>query len=160
MRIRMAVAALAGATLLGGMASAAHGAPGNNGTIKIDNEAFDTHPDNEPHVGCGFEVDFYGFDKGDLYADVAFAVQPPTGQEVVLRDRVFIGEDSAGGGTDLDAERGYDLSNVVASLKAQPQQGFHVKLTVHADGSKGADTKHKVFWVRRCETETPPEPTT
>src|SRR5688500_3559353 len=41
------------------------GPPGNNGTIKIDGTAFDSHPNNEPHVGCVFEVDFYGFDMGD-----------------------------------------------------------------------------------------------
>jgi hypothetical protein len=32
------------------------------------------------------------------------------------------------------------------------RQGFHVKLTVHAEGSQGADTKHKVFWVEGCKT--------
>ncbi len=38
--------------------------PGNNGTIKIDGAAFDDAPNNEPHVGCTFQVDFYGFDEG------------------------------------------------------------------------------------------------
>jgi hypothetical protein len=71
---------------------------------------------------------------------------------VLLDDTVFIGEDAAGGGTDLDAERTYDLSSALESLFPHPQQGFHVKLTVHADGSQGAETKHKVFWVQRCET--------
>jgi hypothetical protein len=28
----------------------------------------------------------------------------------------------------------------------------HVKLTINAEGSKGADVKHKVFWVSGCET--------
>ena len=40
--------------------------PGNDGTVKIDGLDFDRHPNNEPHVGCTFEVDFYGFDAGDL----------------------------------------------------------------------------------------------
>jgi hypothetical protein len=153
--VRMALAALTGVTLsLGGFASAAHAdPPGNNGTIKIDAEAFDTHPDNEPHVGCQFQVDFYGFDQGNLNADVEFVVHPPTGKDVVLLDdTVAIGQDAAGGGTDLDAERTYDLSSALASMTPHPQQGFHVKLTVHADGSQGADTKHKVFWVQRCDT--------
>jgi hypothetical protein len=35
-----------------------NGPPGNNGTVKIDRAPFDSHPDNEPHVGCKFEVDF------------------------------------------------------------------------------------------------------
>src|SRR5688572_17116226 len=45
---------------------------GNNGTIKIDGLDWDDAPNNEPHPGCTFEVDFYGFDEGDLYADVVF----------------------------------------------------------------------------------------
>src|SRR5438477_8854157 len=92
--VRMALAALAGVTLsLGGFASAAHAdPPGNNGTVKIDAEAFDTHPDNQPHVGCRFQVDFYGFDQGNLNADVEFVVQPPTGSDIVLlNDTVAIG---------------------------------------------------------------------
>ena len=153
--VRMALAALTGVTLsLGGFAAAAHAdPPGNNGTIKIDAEAFDTHPDNQPHVGCRFQVDFYGFDQGNLNADVEFVVHPPTGSDVVLlNDVVPIGQDAAGGGTDLDAERTYNLSSALAFFTPHPQQGYHVNLTVHADGSQGADTKHKVFWVQRCET--------
>ena len=38
--------------------------PGNNGTVKVDGEEFDDHPDNEPHVGCIFQIDWYGFDEG------------------------------------------------------------------------------------------------
>ncbi len=60
------------------------GPPGNNGTIKLDREAFDDHPDNEPHVGCIFQLDFYGFDEGDLNAHVSFEVQPPTGKAAEL----------------------------------------------------------------------------
>jgi hypothetical protein len=127
--------------------------PGDNGTVKVDDVLFDTHPDNEPHVGCVFQVDFYGFDEGDLWADVTFSVQPPTGDFVtILTDTVDIGEDPAGGGTDLDHEETYDLSSALASYEQHPQQGWHVKLTVNADGSIGADTKYKVFWVTGCET--------
>jgi hypothetical protein len=36
-------------------------------------------------------------------------------------------------------------------------QGHHVRLTVNADGSQGADVKHKVFWVEGC---VPPTTTT
>jgi hypothetical protein len=34
--------------------------------------------------------------------------------------------------------------------RAHPNQGFHVKLTINAEGSQGADVKHKVFWVTAC----------
>ncbi len=141
--------------------SAAADPPGNNGTVKIDAEAFDDAPNNEPHVGCLFQVDFYGFDQGDLNAHVTFEAWPPTGpKQVVLEDDVFIGEDSnAGGGSTagLDASETYMLP--LAGIAPHPQQGHHIKLTVNAEGSQGADTKHKVFWVTGCEgpppTETP-----
>jgi hypothetical protein len=131
--------------------------PGNNGTVKIDNEPFDDHPDNEPHVGCIFQVDWYGFDEGeDLFSHVTFEVHPPTGKpEVILEDEVFIGEDdNSGGGSEagLDASETYDLSTLLQAFAPHPNQGWHVKLTVNNDGSQGADVKHKVFWVSGCET--------
>lgn len=138
----------------------AGGPPGNNGTVKIDGELVNNHPDNQPHVGCDFEVDFYGFDKGDLHATVTFAVQPPTGKPAVLLadEGIFIGEDdNRGGGSEAghDASEQYNLTEYLAEYQPHPQQGYHVKLTVNAEGSQGADTKHKVFWVRGCETTNP-----
>jgi LPXTG-motif cell wall-anchored protein len=130
--------------------------PGNNGTVKIDNEPFDDHPDNEPHVGCIFQVDWYGFDEGELFSDVTFEVHPPTGKpEVILTDEVFIGgDDNSGGGSEagLDASETYDLTTLLQAFEPHPNQGWHVKLTVNNDGSQGADVKHKVFWVSGCET--------
>ena len=102
---------------------------GNNGTVKIDGIPFDTYPDNEPHVGCMFQVDFYGYDEGDYFANVRFSANPPTGKAILLdNDTVFIGEDAAGGGTDLDAEKTYDLSALLQPFMAHPQQGYHIKL--------------------------------
>jgi hypothetical protein len=143
-----------------GVAPAGPNPPGNNGVVKIDGEAFDDHPDNEPHVGCVFQVDFYGFDAGDLFADVTFEAHPPTGPVVVLlTDTVFIGEDdNSGGGSEagLDASETYTLD--LSGIEPHPNQGWHVKLTVNADGAQGADVKHKVFWVTGCEI--PPTTTT
>ncbi|MGH9212120.1 MAG: hypothetical protein ACRD2C_15755 [Acidimicrobiales bacterium] len=155
-------------TVLAGPTAATPDPPGNNGTVKIDEVEFDVHPDNEPHVGCVFQVDFYGFDEGDLTASVLFEAIPPTAGDVVppgagqelLTDEVAIGEDAAGGGTDLDAERTYDLADVLAGIEPHPQQGWHVRLTVNAEGSIGADTKHKVFWVDGCGDTTPTTSTT
>ena len=128
--------------------------PGNNGTIKLDRLPFDSAPDNQPHVGCRFEVDWYGFDAGPLFSDVTFEVHPPTGKPaVLLTDRIFIGEDdNSGGGSTagLDAHREYNLSGPLAGYAQHPQQGWHVKLTVRSDGSQGANTKYKVFWVQGC----------
>jgi hypothetical protein len=148
---------VAGAPLLVGLASAAPNPAGDNGTIKIDDLPFDDLPNNEPHVGCSFQVDFYGFDKGDLNADVTFEAHPPTlrpgDDQVLLADTVFIGEDNnSGGGSEagLDASKTYTLD--LTGITPQPNQGVHVKLTIHADGAQGADTKYKVFWVTGCET--------
>jgi len=124
--------------------------PGNNGTVKIDGLPFDDHQDNEPHPGCLFQVDFYNFDMGNYSASVTFEGIAPTGGGTLMTDSVFIGEDHNGGGGDLDASRTYDLSARLAPIPPQKNQGWHVKLTVHADGSQGADTKHKVFWVQSC----------
>jgi hypothetical protein len=139
-----------------GPASAGPNPPGNNGTVKIDDVPFDDAPNNEPHVGCVFQVDFYGFDEGDLVADVSFESHPPTGPvQELLTDEVFIGEDdNAGGGSQagLDASATYTLD--FTGIQPHPNQGFHVKLTVHADGSQGADTKYKVFWVSGCASGT------
>src|SRR6266545_44977 len=152
--LRSTMAAMgAGALIVGlaGPAAAGGNPPGNNGTVKIDDMPFDDLPNNEPHVGCVFQVDFYGFDEGDLDATVKFTVVPPTGpDEDITVDDVFIGEDPGGGGTDLDASATYDLSDALANVEPHPQQGIHLRLTVHAEGSQGADTKFKEFWVTGC----------
>jgi hypothetical protein len=150
------VLAAVGALLLPATGALAADPPGNNGTVKIDGVPFDTYPNNEPHVGCVFQVDFYGYDEGDLTASVRFTVKPPTGNAILLdADRVFIGEDAAGGGTDLDAQRTYDLSALLEPYMAHPQQGYHIKLRVKAPGSIGADTKYKTFWVESCDVGYP-----
>jgi hypothetical protein len=150
--------------LPGALPGASADPPGNNGTVKIDGVDFDDHPDNEPHVGCVFQVDWYGFDAGDLFSDVTFEVHPPTGSpEVILEDEVFIGEDdNSGGGSEagLDASETYDLTTALQGFEQHPQQGWHVKLTVNNDGSQGADVKHKVFWVTGCEVPPPTTTTT
>ncbi|HEX9774449.1 MAG TPA: hypothetical protein VGB83_02570 [Actinomycetota bacterium] len=128
------------------------GPPGNNGTVKIDGVAFDDHPNNQPHVGCVFQIDFYGYEEGDLSASYSVALHAPTGSGVLAEGDVAIGGDPAGGGTDLDGSVTLDLTDALAASNAEPHaiQGYHVKLTVNADGSRGADKKHKVFWIE-CE---------
>ena len=123
--------------------------PGNNGTVKIDGVEFSQLPNNEPHPGCIFDVEFFNFDAGVGDATVTFALHPPTGTEVLLVDTVDNDGDAAGGGQDFDGEELYDLSDELAASGAtpHPQQGFHIKLTVNAPGSIGSDVKHKVFWV-------------
>lgn len=141
--------------------------PGNNGVVKVDGLPFDDAPDNQPHVGCTFQIDFFGYDEGDLTASYLFELWSPTGSGTLLAGTTRIGEDPAGGGTDLDASVTVDLEDALEASGASPHpnQGFHVRLTVHAEGSIGADVKHKVFWVT-CSaqvlptTVTSPPPTT
>ena len=137
-------------------------APGNNGTVKIDGVAFDTHPNNEPHVGCVFEVDWYGF-EANVVSHVRFKIWPPSGGMVtLLEDDVQLDNDGpAGGGSraGLDGEKEYDLGDEVSAYFEHPKQGFHVKLTINTPGSKGSDVKHKVFWVKGCKPTPTPTPT-
>jgi hypothetical protein len=134
--------------------------PGNNGTIKVDDVEFDDLPNNEPHVGCTFQIDWYGYDEGaDIESEVLFEAIPPTttegdGQELLSEDGIEIGGDpNDGGGSEqgLDASRTYDLTSGLQGITPHPEQGWHVRLTIHADGSQGADLKVKVFWVSGCE---------
>ena len=137
--------------------------PGNNGTVKIAPVGEDDGtPDNNPHPGCSFQIEWYGFDEGpDIWSTVHFQMQAPTsdvGLSGTEPERVFVGEDPAtGAGTETghDATQEYTLA---FAGEPHPQQGYHVKLTVHTPYSKGADTKHKVFWVEPCEEESEAAP--
>lgn len=153
-----ATVALAAGIVPAAGAVALDGPAGNNGTVKVDGVEFDTHPDNEPHVGCGFEVDWYGFDGGAT-SDVTFELQPPSGTGVIYqRTGIDVGEDdNAGGGSEdgLDHEESFDLGRFLSGAKAHPIQGYHVKLTVNTTGAQGADVKHKVFWVTGCRPSQP-----
>ena len=87
------------------------------------------------------------------FRDVEFDAHPPTGPaQELLTDTVFIGEDNnSGGGSEagLDASVTYTLD--FTGIEPHPNQGFHVRLDINADGSQGADQKHKTFWVTGCE---------
>ena len=138
-----------GSTINPGSSWAASDPGGNNGTVKVDGLDMDEHPNNHPHPGCAFLVEFYNYDQGDYWATVTFELQPPTTRagddQIILEDTVFIGGDPAGGGDDNDARKTYELT--IDDVEPQPIQGHHIKLTVNAPGSRGADVKHKVFWV-------------
>jgi hypothetical protein len=139
-----------------------HNPPGNNGTVKIEEfGSTDEIPENDPHVGCKFEIEFRGYDQGDLTATWSLVSQPPSGTDIpVANGSVFIGADPAGGANDLDGTVIVDLTKIdltALGLTEQPNQGFHLKLTVHAPGSIGSDTKHKTFWVGDCFVPPPPQ---
>lgn len=136
-----------------------HGDPaGNNGTVKIAPLGeMDSIPNNTPHPGCTFQVEWYGFDEGaDVVSTVTFAMQAPTSDadlSVAGPQSVFVGGDPASGAgtaTGLDGRETYTLS---FTGEPHPKQGYHVKLTVATPRSQGNDTKTKVFWVAPCTTD-------
>lgn len=136
--------------------SSAANPPGNNGTIKVDSKEFDTLPDNEPHAGCVFQIDYYGFDEGALSATASFYLMLPTEDRLVYQETRFIGEDSnAGGGSvaGLDQEQDVNLGDELLATGGDATTSYHVKLIVHADGAVNADTKSKTFWASGCATE-------
>ena len=155
----LAPAALALGLVLGAAPAVAAGSPGGtNGTIRLSEVGGPEDQSNDPKLPCSFEVQWYGFDAGQsLTSDVSFAGQGAdrgVGITVAGATKVFIGEDAAGGGTDHDATQVYTLS--FDAPAANPTAGYHVKVTTENDGSRGADTKFKVFHVQPCAVVTPP----
>jgi hypothetical protein len=130
---------------------------GNNGTVKINDSAVDDGPNNEPHVACTFWVNFYGYDAGTQSASMTFEPWAPTGGGSATTLSTSWTSAERTGGNQLDKAYGpVDLSAALAGITPHPQQGYHVKLTVHVTGSQGSDVKHKVFWIQPCETSAPP----
>jgi hypothetical protein len=134
--------------LMGGPATGA-----NAGTVKIDGVPFDQVPNNEPHPGCLFELQFFGFVAG-TNVSYKFAVYPPTSNTkgpgtLIAPPGVVNATLPAPGTHKLNLDTGsIDLRQGLANagVSAHPVQGFHVKLTVTTPGGK----KYKVFWVE-CE---------
>ncbi|MFC0508768.1 LPXTG cell wall anchor domain-containing protein [Micromonospora costi] len=138
-----------------------HNPPGDNGTVKIDGAPFEDSVDNQPHVGCEFELEFFNFDAGDT-ADITLAAQPPSGKFTTVKflDNYVISDDPASGAAnDHDAVIRFSANDLaLAGVQAHPKQGYHIKLTVDLTDGKGK-AKHKVFWLQPCESpETPTTP--
>jgi LPXTG-motif cell wall-anchored protein len=159
---RIAIAtAVVGAGMIAGASIAWADPPGNNGTVKINSQDVDSSQDisNMPHVPCDFQVEFFGFDAGQT-ATITFTIHPPSGDgDVLLTETRTISNDPAAGGLN-DVDEVFKYSGTSFGLdrfSAQPQQGFHVKLTVVSTGVPGGQ-KHKVFWLQ-CAPPTTPPPT-
>lgn len=131
---------------------------GSNGTIKIDGQAFDGHPNNEPHIGnCGFEVDFYGFDEGDT-AELTFFRWPGTGDKgVIATFSTDVGGDGAGGGIDIDRQLYVELTGDLGNF--HPQHGYHIRAEAEITSGDRTYTKTKVFWLSGdCDNPYPDDP--
>jgi hypothetical protein len=119
--------------------------PGNSGTIKISAVDSVADPSNEPHPGCSFRVDFYGFRAGTF--DVTVSTQPPTGREVLLTDVVTLATDARG--NELQLQKVYDVASM---LPASDDGRWHLRVDVARQGQPGNGSKTKVFWLE-CPTD-------
>lgn len=149
------MAAPAYASKAGGEHAGGEAPPGNNGTIKINEFPADEGQANDPHVDCDFSVKFFGYDAGTQTARMIFTGHAPTRGGVLLDTTTTWTSATRGGGNQLDKVFGpVNLTKAFADAGMTPhnKQGYHVKLTVEVTGAKGADTKHKVFWVTPCAT--------
>lgn len=146
-------------------ASTHPGAPGNNGTVKVGDETDldEERPENDPHLPCTFDVQWYGYDSGwgPLTAEVAFSLQAPTDEAAGVAMTLESGNTSptfTGNGGQPGAGDGRDhleWYTLAFTGEPHPQQGYHVRVTVDTPHSKGSTTKSKVFWVGPCDDEQP-----
>ena len=105
--------------------------PGNNATIKINNVPVD-NVNNDPHVTCPFRLSLYNFDSGSGVSNsavVTFVAQPPSGKNVVLPPSVGDSTFTFPGPNSF-MDYSFDPVATLGSLFKQPQQGYHVKVTV------------------------------
>ena len=132
----------------------------NKGDIKISTEGGPADNNNEPHVGCRFDIQWYGFERST--STVSFE---PQGNWPGLVITKVAGPDSVDlivpqqAGSDLNTIQTYEL----AFTGADPQaQGYHVKVTADTrrpDDKKG-DGKTKVIWVDCARSDTTTDPGT
>jgi hypothetical protein len=126
-------------------------APGNNGDVKVNGASIDSIPNNDPHQGCQFSVEFYNFDLLSPDATYSFTLSAPTqspGTGLLASGTVVIGGGPLPGFDQLDAVALVDLSAPLgASGATAAKQGFHVTLDVTTPDTNGNGSKSKVFWV-------------
>ena len=113
----------------------------------------------EVHTGIGFLDHLLVLLSRHSAIDIVLSASGDV--EVFTDEYVFIGQDPASGAgtaTGLDATETYDLTTKLAPYVADgnANQGIHVRLTVRAQGSIGADVKSKTFWAQGCEGPEPP----
>lgn len=117
-------------------------APGNNGTVKIEDSVNPKpEPANDPHV-CQFDIKFFFSDAGQT-GDWHIQSWPPTGDKTTVLEGTY---DTNGQGFDRQPASGY------YSLP-----DGHYKLFWKGDEEKL--WKHKVFWVECEQTEPTETPT-
>jgi hypothetical protein len=152
-RVGAAASAVGLTVVFGALVAGPAGADSNAGTLKVDGLDISSGGNNEPHPSCTFALQWFNYPEGEYTAVVQFSAVPPTASgTVLLTDEVFVGEDPAGGGNDLDASEIYELTDLLHQFEPSAQ-GYHVRIDVDVTGEAG---KSKVFWTDGCV----PQPTT
>jgi len=128
--------------------------PGSNGTVKIDGVPTDAGNDNDPHPGCNFTVELFGFDAGATTGSVVFNAHPPTSGGSLTFPIGFTAPTRTNGNT-FDYGKTFDISSLIATLTPQKNQGYHIKTTVSVVEPNGRTvSKTKVYWVDKCAPPT------
>jgi len=111
---------------------------GNQGSVKVDDDDIDDGPANHPHVICGLFVAVeHGFGAPfDIDFDALAPTTRPGGNHLLIV-HVPSGDHVSGL---------IDLRAFIGGIVPNPQQGFHIFITVHLPGGD----KHKVIWVGLC----------
>ena len=126
-------------------AGAADPTPGGaiTGSVKVDDVELDDLPANSPHQGCQFKVAV--MHVSDVPLQLTFDGQPPTtraeGDQTLFSTVIPAG---------ANGSNVIDLTTALAGITPQPNQGFHVALSVAPVGAADHPAKHKVFWVQAC----------
>ncbi|GAA4995006.1 hypothetical protein [Actinopolymorpha pittospori] len=137
--------------------------PGANGFVQIDGDPVDSGPSNEPHVGCRFSVQFFGFDAGTNTAVVGFEAMPPSGNMTPVQPTTgrttFTFEGQTPPGNTLNHTEAYELDTT--GLEPNNQGEVHVRLDVLVTDDSGDEAFHKfkVFWTEQCPPVPSPSPT-
>ena len=165
------VAGVMAATPAAGKTDSSSAPPGANATIKINNVPFDAGNANEPHVSCPFQLSLYNFDHGsgvNNSATVVYEAQPPSGHGLVLAPSEGASTFTFPGPNFADSYSFADAT--LAPLFRQPNQGYHVKVSVSVTSTGIKDTgkktthskvtkKFKVFWLTCAAPSPSPTPT-
>jgi hypothetical protein len=133
-------------------AAVAESAGGNNGTVKVDGGTLDNGNANEPHVGCDFAIEWFGFDS-DASSSVTFTMQPPTNIPNAPGASTSVAFGPFDLGSNGASNQSFNIYDLLKNFTAQPNQGLHVKLETHTTWSNGDDTKYKAYWVTGCGAE-------
>ena len=148
----------------------ANGGGGNDGHIQVDGIPLDPGMDNDPHVGCPFAIEFFGFDPGQL-ATVTIVTWAPTTTnppDTLVYYAVPVTENGStpppgqtfpGVGSTLDGwfeVPEADLASLFSGITPNPNQGYHVKLDVDLTGTPNTqgNDKYHTIWVAPCSATT------